>query len=172
MSWLSKQKLQKIIDNKTVSFKYQKIFDHVKSIYKCRYIPNLLTVKIKPLPNFVGTLQGYLLCFTFQMLPPITCVTDMWNVYVPSDVLSCTARCSVPARKLTSSGRKRFEKETYSTARQHSTKPDVTSCNDLTGHWGHTNQRETHRYDEMLNRKKTWENECRIQTEWEMARSR
>lgn len=86
------------------------------------------------------------------MLPPVTCVTDVWNVYVPSDVLSCTARCSVPARKLTSSGRKRFEKETYSTARQHSTKPDVTSCNDLTGHWGRTNQRETHRYDEMLNR--------------------
>lgn len=62
--------------------------------------------------------------------------TVLWNmsVQLPREVLSCTARCSVPARKLMSSGRKRFEKETYSTARQHSAKPDVTSCNDLTGH--------------------------------------
>ncbi|MEQ2183188.1 hypothetical protein GOODEAATRI_030147 [Goodea atripinnis] len=36
--------------------------------------------------------------------------------------------------KLMSSGRKRLENETYSTARQHSTKPEVKSCNDLTGH--------------------------------------
>lgn len=63
---------------------------------------------------------------------------------IPREVLSCTARCRVPARKLTSSGRKRFEKETYSSARQQSTKPDVTSCNDLTGHWGHTRHGKTH----------------------------
>lgn len=54
---------------------------------------------------------------------------------IPREDLSCTARCKVPSKKLTSSGRKRFERETYSTARQHSTKPVVRFCNDLTGHW-------------------------------------
>lgn len=65
---------------------------------------------------------------------------------IPREVLSCTARCRVPARKLTSSGTKRLEKETYSSARQHSTNPDVASCSDLTGHWGHTNHGKTHKH--------------------------
>lgn len=77
----------------------------------------------------------------WQQNMPNRAAVVLWNMseLIPREVLSCTARCKVPARKLTSSGRKRFEKETYSTARQHSTKPDVTSCNDLTGHWGRTN---------------------------------
>lgn len=56
---------------------------------------------------------------------------------VPVEVLSFTARCSTPKRKLMSSGQNLLEKEMYSTARQHSTRPDVTSSNDITGHWWH-----------------------------------
>ena len=43
-----------------------------------------------------------------------------------------------------SSGRKRFEKETYSNARPQRTRPDVTSSRDVTGHCDITGDTHTH----------------------------
>lgn len=77
---------------------------------------------------------------------------------IPREVLSCTARCRVPARKLTSSGRKRFEKETYSSARQHSTNPDVTSSNDLTGHWRQKSWKNTQTW--LIHENRVTSNSC------------